>query len=149
MPSRPEIVATAIRAAAGEIMKRLAVASVAELVKAPSEGGTPVDTGWARANWLPSIGNPITVPAGSRAAVTAGPQASGVAEVASQKPEALIGKRVFIQNNVPYIQPLNFGHSKQAPSGFIQLAIGRALERVAKTKLVIAVRLPPPPESGK
>jgi hypothetical protein len=33
-------------------------------------------------------------------------------------------------NNVPYIQQLNYGHSKQAPALFVEAAIDRALAAV-------------------
>lgn len=143
MASRAQIVGAAISAAVDQVAKRIALASVAELVKAPSEGGTPVDTGWARANWIPSIGSPVRAPAGTRAAVSTGAQTQGIAEVASRYTSA--AGPIYIQNNVPYIQALNFGHSKQAPTGFVQLAIGRALARVAKTPLTVAVRVPEGP----
>lgn len=29
-------------------------------------------------------------------------------------------RRIFVQNNVPYIIPIAFGHSQQAPAGFIE-----------------------------
>lgn len=34
-----------------------------------------------------------------------------------------------IHNDVPYVVPLNAGSSRQAPAGFIEAAIDRALER--------------------
>ena len=35
--------------------------------------------------------------------------------------------KAFISNNVPYIRRLNDGHSKQAPVGFIQRAVRKAV----------------------
>ena len=87
---------------------------------------TPVDTGWARNNWVPSIGVPREESAGSPdnvAAAFAG-QEAGKAEVAGYRLEQ--GK-VFVSNNVPYIQTLNNGHSKQAPAGFVQRAARKAV----------------------
>ena len=46
-------------------IKKIALDVVANLSRAANEGGTPVDTGWARANWLPSVAQPIRDPAGS------------------------------------------------------------------------------------
>ncbi len=42
--------------------------------------------------------------------------------------KAQVGKirRIIIQNSVPYIGPLNNGHSKQAPANFVQKAVQAA-----------------------
>jgi hypothetical protein len=44
------IVVKAAEGFAEKVVRKLALDIVANLVAAPSEGGTPVDTGWARAN---------------------------------------------------------------------------------------------------
>lgn len=111
------------------ILKKLTLDIVANLVSAPDTGyGTPVDTGWARANWVPEIGKPITDTAGTREQaerghITLGNQQAGLAKVATSYREGPI----FISNNVPYILRLNEGSSKQAPKGFIQNAIAKAV----------------------
>lgn len=92
---------------------------------------TPVDTGWARANWVPSIGKPFAPDLRGIAADPAlvpgqaATQQAGVASVATSY--RLEQGRVFVSNNVPYIQRLNMGSSKQAPSGFVQNAIVKAV----------------------
>lgn len=100
--------------------------TLANLVAAPSEGGTPVDTGWARANWIPSIGesgrDPIGEPGNSGTASAA--QQSGMAGVLGYD---ISQGKVYITNNVPYIGALNDGHSQQQPRGFVQRAINKAL----------------------
>lgn len=35
------------------------------------------------------------------------------------------GDVIYIQNNVPYALPLEFGHSKQAPAGMVRLTVAR------------------------
>lgn len=87
---------------------------------------TPVETGWARANWLPSLGEPETKPDGVREVgrVSTGKQAAGLAAAAAFR---FSDGRVFIANNVPYILRLNEGSSNQAPAGFIQQAVAKAL----------------------
>jgi hypothetical protein len=35
---------------------------------------------------------------------------------------------VHVSNAVPYVQSLNDGHSQQAPAGFVQAAIAKAVE---------------------
>jgi len=86
---------------------------------------TPRDTGWARSNWIPSIGQSTETIAGSPDNITPAAQQRGLAEVASTY--KLSRGAVFVTNNVPYILPLNDGHSKQAPAGFVQLSILRAV----------------------
>ncbi len=113
----------------GEVAKAsisLVLEIVANLRKNPKRGGTPVDTGHARANWVPSVGTPSTsIVAGANSA----PHDSGIAAVLAYK----IGtdaQPLFVSNNVPYIQALNYGHSKQAAMLFIEAAMDKALETV-------------------
>lgn len=82
---------------------------------------TPVDTGWARANWIPNVGRPIRSTVGSRDAVTQGWQQAGTAQVLGYKLKS--GKDIFITNYVPYIGDLNDGSSSKAPAGFVQAAV--------------------------
>lgn len=111
------------------IVKALVLATVANLVRAPSEGGTPVDTGWARVNWIPEIGKERSAPAGSRAAAEAGnlPGEQQTALAAVTTGYTLDRGAVYITNAVPYIIPLNEGHSQQAPSGFVQANVAKAV----------------------
>lgn len=88
---------------------------------------TPRDTSWARTNWLPSIGKAVEVPVNSPESVSFGAQQVGLAAVATSY--TLSKGKVFITNNVPYIQRLNDGWSKQAPAGFVQAAILRAVRK--------------------
>jgi hypothetical protein len=82
---------------------------------------TPVDTGRARGNWRLGIGAPDRTvnweefdPSG----------AVGMA-AARQKVQALVlGAIVWLTNGLPYIGPLERGHSKKAPAGM--LAVTRA-----------------------
>lgn len=108
-------------------VKIITLDAVANLVE-----DTPRKTGWARANWIPSIGQPTAVdgsPPTEDAAKSAVRQRdaareSAIANIVSAY--KLPMGRVFISNNVPYINRLNDGHSKQAPAGFVQAAILRA-----------------------
>lgn len=78
---------------------------------------TPVDTGWARANWVPTIGRSHDTPVGDRERVDRSVQGQGIATIATQP---LLGSVIFITNNVPYIEALNEGHSPQAPAGYVE-----------------------------
>jgi len=113
-------------------MKKVVLDIVANLVSSPDTGyGTPVDTGWARSNWVPSIGQAFGGTAGTKAAAEAGildtgAQQRGLAQVAAAY--RLTQGSIFISNNVPYIARLNEGSSQQAPAGFVQNAIIKAIE---------------------
>ena len=123
------VVIEALESFASQIVRKLVLDIVANLKAAPSQGGTPVDTGWARANWVPRIGQRFEGTAGTReqaerGIVTFGPQGSGEASMLSYK---IADGQVFISNNVPYILRLNEGSSRQAPAGFVQQAIRKAV----------------------
>lgn len=104
------------------VVRKVVIDVVANLVRAPDEGGTPVDTGWARSNWLVNIGAPHPGVIGSREAVS--PHPSPITKMLGYR---LGFGRVFISNNVPYIGRLNDGYSQQAPAGFVQRAIEKAI----------------------
>lgn len=110
-----------LRASLATIVKATAMEVAANLRMPPDEGGTPVDTGHARANWIPSIGesDPTIVDGAGD-----GGYATGVAKLASYQLQA---GPVFVSNAAPYIDALNNGSSKQAPAMFVEAAIDRAL----------------------
>lgn len=94
--------------------------------------GTPIDTGWASANWTPSVGSPADD------APTENPRDLGPAQVAAAQLRAQQGINevlgwdfnngsIFSTNAVPYIRRLNEGWSKQSPSGFVAIAVERAV----------------------
>jgi len=74
----------------------------------------PVDTGHARANFVPGIGEP---PVGEQ---PSGAQQAGIAAIAKWK---LGDGEINITNNVPYIDRLIAGSSQQAPAGWDLRAI--------------------------
>lgn len=80
--------------------------------------GTPVDTGRARGNWFPSVGTPsnqVNMNATDKSGASAIAAAQGV--VAGLK----LGDIVWFTNNLPYILPLENGHSGQAPQGMVDI----------------------------
>lgn len=83
---------------------------------------TPVDTGHARANWVPSVGSPH----GTEESGESG-HADGVARVLAFK---LTDGVLWVSNATPYIHRLNYGHSKQAPAGFVERAVDVAFQNV-------------------
>lgn len=89
---------------------------------------TPVDTGWARANWVPSIGAPFGGGGSAVPGDVAGAQgAQQAATIGVATTYRLPMGRVFVSNNVPYITQLNDGSSKKEPAGFVQRAIRKAV----------------------
>lgn len=113
------------------IVRKVALIADRELVLE-----TPVDTGRARSNWQVSLGSPITderepYAPGEGLGRGEGANAAG----ALQQGQDRIGQRksgqdIYIQNNVSYIGRLNDGSSAQAPAGFVQAAITRAVGAV-------------------
>lgn len=106
-----------------DTFKKIAIDADAALVM-----GTPVDTGRARGNWLPSINETINEPIDRE-------DKSGemtVAEAAAVIETAKLGDIIHLQNNVPYIGRLNDGHSAQAPAGFVEDAVERVISPIRK-----------------
>ncbi len=82
--------------------------------------GTPVDLGWAQANWVPGVGRTIPKdPTGFRDDFSSVDQSAGIAEVIGMSP----GEDSFIANNVPYITELNEGSSSKAEAGYVDAII--------------------------
>jgi hypothetical protein len=79
--------------------------------------GTPVDTGRARANWFVSEG---------------APRLETTESIVPEPRPRLTGESVmFITNSLPYIVPLEYGHSKQAPYGMVRKAIAEVQATIA------------------
>ena len=119
-----EIIVEATEKAVNKAARRVALNVTAELRK-----DTPVDTGWAKANWIPQVGSPFTGVDGARVrgAISTSAQAAGTAQAAAFdiKKDTVI----FITNNVPYIKKLNAGTSQQAPALFIESAVANAVNK--------------------
>lgn len=118
-----------------KLVTKLALDIVAQLKQT-----TPVDTGWARANWLPTTGSPaspLSFPDTRLERSALVPSASGTqtALEANLLSYSLAKGSIFITNNVPYIEDLNMGTSKKAPSGFVQAAIKQSVLNLAAVGL--------------
>lgn len=108
----------------------------ATLVSNPPKG-TPVDFGWASANWFINVGSPSTANTGNlpknRPSAVAGREAQQAATVArfvsgyNWLSSGGANAVVHISNNVPYINRLNTGWSNQAPAGFVDDAVQEAV----------------------
>ena len=111
-----------------KLIKKVTLETTAELIEA-----TPVDTGWARANWVPNINERFDKTAGTRQNAE-----RGTVDISAQqqgKIDVLIRYKlpdtIFVSNNVEYISALNDGHSLQAPAGFVQQSIAKAIQNVS------------------
>jgi hypothetical protein len=93
---------------------------------------TPVDTGWARANWVPQISMPYNeyIPELDREQRLQFVDSASVGQLQSIQTISaykLIDGPVYISNNVPYINALNDGSSRKAPAAFVQAAIQKGI----------------------
>jgi len=92
---------------------------------------TPVDEGRLRGNWFVSVGSPSSETTSSKAAQNP----------ASKMPKDAIKKKVFLTNNLPYAETVEFGkfgkgdgktgkttgsgYSSQAPAGMMRISVRR------------------------
>lgn len=77
---------------------------------------TPVDSGRARANWFLAEGAPRIDTTESTTPVS---------------PPPLTGKSViYLTNSLPYIVPLEYGHSQQAPFGMLRVSIAEVMASI-------------------
>lgn len=93
--------------------KATAQAAYSQLVE-----NTPVDTGRAKSNWWMDINTISTVIREPDNGFSGQNQSLSVA-AKNLKPDDTI----FISNNLPYINPLNDGSSRQQPAGFVERAV--------------------------
>lgn len=109
-------IAARLRAEVAAARNELAIEIDANL-----RAATPVDTGHARANWVPSVDSPAVAEVDGAAA-----HDEGVVAVLN----ARLANNVYVSNNAPYISRLIGGSSTQAPAGWDVEAIDRAMQTV-------------------
>ncbi len=90
--------------------------------------GTPVDSGWARSNWVAKVGEADLSERAIRAPSEVIDEARGALDLTVIR--GLIAKNdeveIHIANGgdkVPYLGLLNSGSSRQAPAGFVPAAL--------------------------
>lgn len=114
---------------AAKAARNSGISVVRSVVKA-----TPVDTGLARSNWVANIGSPDLSERSVRAPSEVIEEARGALNETRIR-AALTGSdtvEIHIANGgekVPYLDLLNRGSSRQAPAGFVKIALeegGRA-----------------------
>lgn len=88
---------------------------------------TPWDTGRARGSWRVGVNRTdLSVSPERKARSTSGGAAAAGRAMTRAAPHiarAKFGDTLFITNNLPYIVPLENGHSKKAPNGMVKLTV--------------------------
>lgn len=106
---------------------------------------TPVDTSKALSNWQIGLRDAPKAPDDALEAFYPGKRgstkrSSAIATIRAAK-RVLAGKKpgevIYISNVLPYIRRLNYGHSQQAPAGFVErsVLIGKNEFKKAKFKV--------------
>lgn len=110
--------------AAGLLAKKLdlAIETVVQKLAVDIHKGvterTPVDTGRARASWQLGLGKM------NDAVADEVPEGQTLPPPAPLDVSAINGKQVvYITNNLPYAEPLENGHSQQAPAGMVAVTL--------------------------
>lgn len=94
---------------------------------------TPLRDGWARSQWVPRINKPYRVnlknidPTGGQISAQANESQTALFSIAASY--SIYSGPIFISNNVPYIGRLNDGYSTQAPPGYIQISVLKAVAK--------------------
>ncbi|HZJ98457.1 MAG TPA: HK97 gp10 family phage protein [Tissierellaceae bacterium] len=92
---------------------------------------TPVDTGRARGNWQCTMTRPADGVIDSEQS-----EEATIAKMVETTLKSSISKGIFLTNNLPYIQKLEYGgygqgpkteggYSKQAPAGMVRVSLDR------------------------
>lgn len=129
MTDQPRKIEDLILEQVGDTVRRFNLIALQALTSA-----TPVDLGFARGGWTPSVGtfdsDPLT-PSGNREA----DRAAGERNLAANQAKAAAIASTYridqgpyyLTNNVPYVPFLNGGSSSQAPAGFVEIALQDAI----------------------
>lgn len=91
---------------------------------------TPVDTGRARGNWQCSQNSPLTNEIDREDKSGSSAQNDVLDVVLASTPDGT----VYLTNNLPYAQRLEFGHSGQAPQGMVRKNMARIQQILRETQ---------------
>ena len=86
---------------------------------------TPVDTGRARANWIPSTGKPSSMTVRSNNDYV-------MARVQNVLKKTRLDDTLYLVNNLPYINKLEYGYSNKAPKGMVRVTVAGAMVSLKK-----------------
>jgi hypothetical protein len=105
------------------VVRKVTLDLTSDLVRA-----TPVDTGAARSNWFFGFERNLSVDT-ENISRNGRPSLERAAQFTAS---LTAGGTFWITNNLPYIIPLEFGHSKQAPQGMARNTVANWQGRVDK-----------------
>lgn len=80
---------------------------------------SPVDTGRFKGNWQVAIGS---MPAGTLE-IDDKTGAATISKVTAATLGLSAGQTIYLVNNLAYARRLEYGHSKQAPSGMVRITV--------------------------
>jgi len=100
----------------GKVVRRVALDLYAKITMR-----TPVDTGRARASWGIDVGRPSNYVAGER--LGGSENITQMAKLRAVTDKRLGETTIWLFNNLPYIVPLEYGHSGQAPNGMVRISV--------------------------
>jgi hypothetical protein len=134
-------IASGVTLGAARLTRNAAIGVIQTVVRT-----TPVDTGLARSNWVASIGSPDLSDRAIRSRTEVVSEARSKLSVTVIRD--IINRRdqveIHIANGgplVPYLFWLNQGSSRQAPAGFVELAlIEGAAGAIKRSRLLIGTR---------
>jgi len=117
-------VAEALSLSVDEVTRKIALTAYDGVTKK-----TPVDTGRARGNWNFSVGNADTTVSSEGFGKSTGSHVNSSTPPSSPKAPKITLKKgdgledIYITNNLPYINILESGNSKQAPKGMVDVTM--------------------------
>lgn len=127
--------------AADMVLRKLALDGYRSLVLK-----SPVDKGRFRASWRvainvvdstsqpePPVGGPQSPAVVAYVAAQAAAHAVNLAKFQALINTATFGSTISITNNLPYAEPLENGHSKQAPQGMLKITFAEITTSFAAT----------------
>lgn len=114
-----------VRENADRLTRKIAMVADQAIVSA-----TPVDTGRARSNWIVTLDGPAVGVRDAYFEGLGGATASANVQAAIEQGLRVTSqyngdthREIHITNNLPYIERLNDGWSRQAPAAFVQEAL--------------------------
>ena len=99
------------------------VGDIVEAVGVEVVTDTPLLTGFAKANWRPTLNAPATDPV----SFLDPSGAATISRITTVARRWKVGDTAFIVNHAPYIGELNAGSSPQAEAGYVEAATARGV----------------------
>jgi len=91
---------------------------------------SPVDTGRFRGNWQASVNTPKK----GKLQRKDKSGAASINELSSVVMSFDMGQTFYLTNNLPYARRLEYGYSKQAPSGMLRINVMRVQSELEKAR---------------